>query len=220
MGMRVHKVIGYGLDDLEYDGDELIDKRLNLKDGYLALDPDKAETDEEFEEIENRFSLENYIKELDRIGKEETLKDCTGYGYPFDKKCLKEWQISDSIIHIDYFGPSQILLFIPPGKTHDYDPWLRWDASIDYIQEQDKDGPKHYHKDILGGIYPYNGLWQDGEGNRISYAEAHGMAKRNLDKGWRPMVPQSIVHLCKWTKVFSDDKYIHSMKPMFMVYWC
>lgn len=136
MGIRVHKLLGYGLTDLQHDeknGWKITDPRINPQ-GVLGLD---------WEEREEKFSRKNYAKWL-----RERYEACGDYNgdkldLAFDmveadhshknstKKCEDPCQC---FIHQGEYGMPNVLAVMPYVCRWGND-WYRYDTMIDYMEE-------------------------------------------------------------------------------------
>lgn len=242
MGIRIHKMIGYGLDDVKYDNEkcEMIDPRFS-KTGYFGMDCYKQEdnfTDEGFDEYVSRAIAEDTsdLKLLQR-GRSTTKKKKGHYSY--------EDSISDCVVYDPEFGLDNVVLFTPPGFNKN---WKRYDDIIDYYE------PSHHEADggigsgitlLKRTIWPFesyvdcrtmpptrlNSLqWSlfvdSNQDNKYAEGCAEAFVKtmnfesvEEMRKMIRPIVPEELVVLLKYLNVFENEEDIHQLKPMLYWYW-
>lgn len=223
MGIRIHKILGFGLDDVVTDGDDnIIDPRLNFENEpwYKSIDVhDFYEWWVQNEENEHdKFYAELYRKELE-AGEIPFLNGCTRF-------CFHEYE----------GGMSNVLIFIAPYVSHE---WYRYDDVIDYYEA---DGMEPTLKELHHPIFPWESYWDvstipptklkyDAHSDFVSFfntenprvkklmaarlKEEHGIDNWNVF----PMIPPEVVALVKYLKVFKEEKNIYLMKPMIYTYW-
>lgn len=223
MGIRIHKVLGFGLTDVAVNRDleTIEDKRLNSYKApwYQNIDIEafykwwmKNE-----ENDQNKFYAELYLKDL----KEGVIQSSTRrFGF-----------------YEDEGGLDNVLLFVAPSSM---DEWYRYDNAIDYyeadgmepkVQEIDRaifpwEGywdvsvtpPKRLDGDQLRSVMYYNQLIRDGMfdlAEKIKYKITDDIDISNV----RPIIPPEIVALVKYLDVFTEERYIYEMKPLIYTYW-
>jgi len=246
MGIRIHKMVGYGLDDVKYDTDnwKMLDPRF-AKGGYFDLDCYQKEdnfTDAGFDEYLDKAIKEDPEEFSDlsiaqHSRKEHREKNGGEYSY--------KHTISSCVVYDAEFGMENVMVFTPPVFGTD---WQRYDDIIDYYE------PTHREKDggINNGITLLNRpIWPF-----ESYVDCRTMPPTRLDnlkhslyldfkniedltqkhlnfilkelnvesveemqEYIRPIVPEELVVLLKYLNVFADDKHIHELKPMLYWYW-
>jgi hypothetical protein len=158
MGIRIHKVLGYGLADVKVKNYRIVDDRFNNR-GILGREVE--------EEIEEKFTPEGYEEycQLNHSYEKDKYFDLT-----MDRIALRErrekkdhrkhWAVYNSFIHQGEFGLPNVMLVVPCGE---YESWYRFDDTIDYYIEsiESRKSRKYCISkiDILedGGIYPWIG---------------------------------------------------------------
>jgi hypothetical protein len=191
MGIRVHKVVGYGLTDLTFEEDEkrysktMTDPRIDWKRirkksermwetgprSFMMWMKRHWETILQLEAEERRVPLEK-VKEFSLICP-ILLKD-------FFKR-HKSWNLGNCVVHEDEFGLPNVMVFIPPSQAHHGSGgWKRHDDTIDWIEESHVHQARARMMELpCCGIYPHDhlmvrfrdpkpGLWQPGERAGIS----------------------------------------------------
>lgn len=222
MGIRVHKVIGYGLDDVQTDGFEITDPRFNLLGWALA----------DWENRENTWTLDgfqNYAKHyLEMYGLFEEILEKPDWPWRFP------W-----VHHNTEFGlPNVFLIQSACSSRH-----FRYDDTIDYHEETALYQQANRVAHIPWGVWPYNGSFMDRRtGERVRFGSD---LMRCLDPGFTidkevlnrlakkcgfldaddarinlgPIIPEEIELMCRWLCLFNDESTIWQLKPMLYVYW-
>jgi hypothetical protein len=234
MGMRIHKRLGYVLDDVESKDFDITDDRFNLKDGYFGLD---------YEGREARFTLKGFTKYISAQHKKEMENEKFSM-LTFDLHNLKKnvKNILDMVCFESEFGLPNVVMFQPPSKD-----WSRWDDIIDYMEAggngEDKlnilgrpiypyemwvnlkTGLNHVYKDdIRFELYEIRRLinWSKEEksGLGLKAIESWGFDSiEDAEKNIVPGVPEIVKHLCIYLKVFNDDNTVNGLKPAVYTYW-
>lgn len=237
MGIRVHKCLGYGLVDLNYDIHDLFldDDRIN-EEGYLGLD---------WEEKEDKFTREGYLKYIEgidspRIFLPELTREIT---------TKENWEPYKSVIYNWEFGEPNVLLIVPPSDKKN---WFRHDDTIDWIEETNCYSQANRYQVFNRGIYPYDGYMDRRNGKllnfsgfislkRLSKAMKNSYSTKELVElqiaGDRiakfmefkdyydaidniiPCIPEEVIYFCKYLKLFNNDETIFELRPMLYVYW-
>lgn len=237
MGIRVHKVIGYGLTDLKCKRNARIkDPRIDPT-GYLGVD---CEVQEE------QFTRKGYIEFL------KGLRDSAPKGerFPIELELgwwngdhfprLKTWEPYESVKHDPEYGLPRVLLVCPPEMTEN---WQHYDKPIDYYEETLNHKQLNRFQLLPGGAYPYEGPFCDIRDGRAlkdgielrrvmtgmykfkppvkdEFAKKFGFKDfKEAKKYITPTVPDSVRFLCRYLRLFKDDSTIHTLKPMIYVYW-
>jgi hypothetical protein len=169
MGIRIHKVVGYGLTDLSFNEDkkrcskEMTDPRIDWKRLH-GLGERMCETSgrsfmnwatKHWEDLlrleaeERRVPLE-MVKEFSSI--------CPFLLRDFFKR-HREWTLGGCVVHDNEYGLPNVMVFIPPMQAHTGDGgWKRWDDTIDYIEEAIIHRADNRVVELeCSGIYPYDG---------------------------------------------------------------
>jgi hypothetical protein len=235
MGIRIHKILGYGLTDVKVEDYQIVDERFDQK-GYTSGEitpPGKT----------HRQLFLNFCKE--RLEKYEYML--------LHEEALRrnrEWRIYDSICFDPEYGKPEVFMISPPFS----DQYSRYDDIIDYHEEAAvylNAAPRVV--EIPGGIYPWSGLYFDrrtGKGlpriAELKFMQASsimselddddkGKYKALLDEWARkefgfdgldhalenvgPMIPNEVKALCNWLHLFKEEKTIWQLRPLLYVYW-
>ena len=233
MGIRIHKKIGYGLIDVQADDESINDDRFNLKTGYFGLDMEKRE---------NKYTFKGFIKYLQK--QHDIEKNSDGFSMlTFELSSFKMNKFSsfrDILTYESEYASPNVILFQPPIKD-----WTRWDEIIDYMEHDGEDtGP--LTRVFKRPIYPYE-MWINSDtgetqfehkGKKYHYLHVRQAINFGFDTyddaaiksmGFESMeeanlkvvpgIPEVVAHLCKYLKVFKDDKTIYQLKPLVYTYW-
>ena len=241
MGSRIHKIMGYGLDDLEtVKTDKIIDSRINSNS--ILLDEDAFS--EKYSSV--RDALEDYKVYL-KANKDRGHMDSSR---EIDK--FEDSNFFNMVTHVLEGGLKRVLCITPLSPLSTYG-WRRVDDSIDYAEASLlRDPSKPTVKTFANGFYPFNANYSDKRTgapldsyiatsfirsvNRIksskkkdeeydssilSYnAEQLGYAssKEALDfTVARP--PADIVSLATWGGLFTAPLHLFDLKPLVYTYW-
>lgn len=228
MGIRIHKVLGYGLTDLKTDKEgKITDPRIN-PEGWLLTD---------WEYKEDIWTIEGYRDWLKKHLKEHEKGTEGHFNYTMELSLLRERMKKRRkpdlgyrhIIHDSEFGLANVLCITPMF----HDDWNRYDDIIDYTESG---GMRDYVKLIRSGIYPYNGSFWDSrdgrrvDGQRLNWAPnkedrarvAQELGFKNLrecNRYMRPIVPAPIRMLCEYCQIFTKTEFVRRLKPMLYVFW-
>lgn len=143
MGLRIFKQIGYGIDDIRYsEKNGYIDDRLNLEEFYKIINSKKYCIDNFVNNYTNDIFLKNQYKKLDIKCKWD---DVINFGY-------KEFNM----------GMPNLLIITPISLLP---TWTRYDDIFDYLESNDM---LPHLKKLNNGIFPYNSIWQDSNGNQYT----------------------------------------------------
>jgi hypothetical protein len=237
VGIRVHKVLGYGLTDVKTRKWKIADGRINSKSPLFDYDTE-ATFDNYIDWLKEKYSTDEsrtasfnmdmwYVREREEEGFDWYKK--TG-AFTF---C--------DLIHRGENTMKNVLLIRPLAASD----WSRYDDPIDWIEEtyDREDGQSNWYKTLSDGIFPYSGTYMNahtGEGvkdgmelhrcftwegwdklyNVDALVKACGFAdvddaRQNLV----PKVPASIRDLCEWGKLFTRDDVWRQLRPMLYTYW-
>lgn len=242
MGVRIHKVIGYGLTDVVPSKEKGVyrpdDPRLN---------PHSILFDQEGE-----WSKGAYV---DFLNKKAEADD--GWGeYKLQAHTasdeLKHWTPDQSFVYQGEYGLPNVLLVTVPVM---HSAWFRYADAIDYEESLMRPAgePVNYWKPIKNGIYPYARFYMDSRtGNTLMGIEperfvytletlkrklseearakflflrdemAHKMGFVDAEEAERlmaPIVPDEIKNLCEFGKLFTEPKYMSQLRPILYVFW-
>ena len=249
MGIRVHKVLGYGIADLKSNNhNEICDPRVDtekfrqlMNDSYDLMGPKLL--------VWFRKEKDNLIRFHKRVSPH--IKDGGDFDFCFrmlengikSEPKGKQEVLGDYATHDGEFGIPGVLLF-RPLMCRD---WSRYDNIIDYYEE-----PINRFRFLDNtGIYPWNGpmirfrpaprgVWKDKESeekyavmegghynqfvgrwdpNQKPFAE--GRFLKHLLEDYRPKTPFEL-HVILWyyRKAFKDIVgLLNNLRPMIYVYW-
>lgn len=231
MGIRIHKNLGYGLQNIKFTKYAVSDSRFNLVDGYFA---DK-----------NKFSMEGYLEFLKNKSESQT-DEYERMSINVERHTLSDGKVSDFYDAIEYdaeFG-KKVVVFAPLGIK-----WRRYADEMDHYDECATfgDGMQPRVTLLKDGIYPYVGIYVDiRNGKRLTreqtqyYCMYHWKVEKRVKtssflklkylmgdaivtekdlKFIQPEVPIGIVLMCEYLKMFSDPLTVWKLKPMIYVHW-
>lgn len=222
MGIRIHKVLGYGLPKCKYGKDP----RVKNKDLFSG---------EGIRDVMSTFLKFLKIKEVDAV---DSFNIKLTIGRLSD---LKKTYDMYNCIHYNYYnleskspnGP--MVISLPHNENH-----RRYDDDIDYCECIDQADSV---KIIPHGIYPYSGTYIDSRtGQRLTitdldvgYWRVNEITSQNFegckDKSWNfktykefkkyttPMIPPEIELFCECFDFFVDPLTVYQLKPMIYTYW-
>jgi hypothetical protein len=245
MGIRIHKILGYALTDVEADTDkwEITDPRFN-REGYL------------FDREEEAFSIDGFVEYLERRIEEMESNEERA----FDLKLLMRNLTAEKgdpmrydfhgfydIVNYDMeFGDSSVLITVPPSCTKE---WNRYDDAIDYydpVNRSEDGGIEPNVIPINRALYPWDWYMNtktnpptklDGDQHQL-----YIMARRMLIDGKYPVndatyeligvkngeelknnivpiIPLELEEVLKYLKIFKDDNTIYTLRPIIYGYW-
>ena len=247
MGIRIHKTMGWGLNNIVTDEKgEVIDPRIdttffqsedywNKFDdivGFITyLEKNKEECEKVLNEIEPPKFLERGNGDVHRASINWILR--------FWEEDKKRYNTSP-LTYDSEFGDCHILLISDIQEPK----WSRFDDSIDYYEA--KDSLIHI-RDLTnkGGIYPYLGVshipgspkfgekeysnvLNPGDYNMMIGEWSKDMPPTLEDpevvkyfkKYYRPVIPASIILWAYWISIFKDfNETIQEFRPMIYTYW-
>ena len=213
MGIRIHKAMGYGLEDITPDN-PIFDSK-----GYLNLDR------------ESSFSEEDFINGLDTDKIELML-----VAQDYEKNPFKFYDC----VKYDYEDEKTSIVFIPPTQAK---YWFRYDDDIDYIEETVYNQQFKNTKLIDRALYPWDWYYNTITHERLTSLQYQayvnhkfsnypldefdanaifkniGLPELNeLDK-IIPVIPDELIAMLEYLKIFKDEKDIYKLRPMIHCYW-
>ena len=239
MGIRVHKVIGYGFDDLTIKTgqfDICLDSRFN-PDGYSCAS---------YEDREKKWPMEEFQVQLKTMA--ANTNDWDSINYALLNQCIDRGDFID----FDYLmtwdtegGLPNVCVFVPPGNS---ERWCQNDGQIDYYEETIRNNQEPHVLLINRTIYPYDvyvdlrdnppsrvkdRLYRDAKFMPLNTDDQEMITKfrdvvvedmgfdtwEELDKTIVPMVPSELIAALIYLKVFKDPMDAYHLKPMIYTYW-
>jgi hypothetical protein len=241
MGMRLHKVMGYGLVDLEPNDPRLNSNGLANGDFFSKIRRDMDKRGDDFND-----HLDLRLASFKNVPLEE--RRTSAYGDPDWRYRDKESQ-TKLYSHIHYgcddFGLDSVMVIVPyNGMT---DGWHRYDDSIDYMEWSHKhsglDGsfmvnrftaiypfigyndvavPEHMSTDyVMNAIRHINDDKHDTINNEILSLGSGGKYTTLSDyyNNVFPHVPASVHEICRYFKIFKDDNTAYKLVPTVYTYF-
>lgn len=225
MGIRITKVMGYGLTDLKVRKGKIVDSRIN-PEGMMF---NKSYSTEGF----SKWCAEKY----ESLKAGETLNG--KIDFYLEMEAIKKHQKTRLLetVQCQTEFNSKILCITPISSL---DQWYRHDDTIDYYEAGTK--IRNKVKLLKHGIFPYDCLYMHRETKSpIQYELAAAfhrlepefkkertlMAKlmgfksqRDCEQNLALKVPSPIHMLCEYGKMFTDSDTVYRLKPMIYTFWC
>ena len=220
MGIRVKKVLGWGLDDVQTQDGKIVDPRFS-KISVINGDYEDRES----------WTMEGYAQWL------EENKQLLLASRNMDQiePLLESRSTEEFSTHFkwgDEFMLANVFCFTP---IRHYKDWYRSDDQIDYHEETYVRGIQINRVDKFEHpIYPYIGHVDDRSGRLINtiYSNAfkHNKTKHLAElcgfesveacnAHMHPDVPECVRLPLEYANVFRNKKTIYELRPMIYVYW-
>jgi len=236
MGIRIHKAIGYGLTNVIADKenwDLRTDPRFN-PEGYLFK--------------EENFNLEGFSKYIDKRIEELVEGDERPFDLQLLKNQIEDGGVEElyrAVIYDMEFGSSNVILFIPPSSVKS---WTRYDDMIDYYDPGNRSEDGGIIESVIKidrPLWPWESwiniktfppVQLTGMQNQLFNA-VRNLGYENLTKPEQaldeigvdsvkelktcivPLIPNELIEMIKYLKIFVDDKCIYQLRPMIYGYW-
>lgn len=239
MGIRINKMVGYGLADVAVADGKITDPRVNACSPLLTYDYE-ATTDAFLAWLDGRGDDDSRVEA-------STLRSLT-----VDRADARRIDpLSAVVSNLEYGLPN--VLCVRPMWMPD---WHRSDDTIDWIEETylgpDRQEPINPRVDVLPhGIYPYSGSYMDARtGQRLDHSvmnwiravssgradtelldmlamtirprgggEALFTGRADAQQHVAPSIPETIALLAEWGRLFTDPSVVLQLRPMRYVWW-
>lgn len=227
MGIRVHKVVGWGFDDIKTRNGCIADGRIRNSSPLLDYED---------------FNLQEYLEFVEAKGDTHNNMDRYLYNHTdVEKPKLTTW---DLVHWGDEYMMKQIMVIVPVSMTKE---WYRYDNAIDWVEEtyfQKETSQINRYEKIPHGIYPWIGIymdkrdgtilnnddmhlwntahWKDEPVAEIANVAATNMGFTSYEEAQDcivPRVPEEIKDLIEYGKLFKKDDAWLQLRPMLYVYW-
>jgi hypothetical protein len=216
MGIRIKKMIGWGLEveeedprvDFEvlregiYDSDQL-----NLAD-YRAFLEELYEEDKAKDFNDRDLDLMSEVKFLQQ-------QDEMFIGEPNNKIRIRETYLHDAFEAVGNSFPWTLCI----APIHYARSWKRYDDTIDYVEatlDQDWDTTISWPDN---NPFPYNDLfWSTHDFSRISRGEVIDARVMGNFDDIAPIVPTSVIRIAEWTGILSEED-ARRLRPVYIQYW-
>ena len=173
MGIRIHKILGYGWNDFQgFNKDIRLSDKFKSENEYYNCE-DNELTWENF----YIFCKEKYDAIHKQYPKEEDRFDIDGYFYlswivnrtkESSYKESKGTMFYDCVIYDPEFGNKKVIIFTIPWN----EDWNRYDDIIDYYEYKGKN-LKSKVELLKRPIYPYDFYIDNRTGNKLNYQHIH-----------------------------------------------
>lgn len=235
MGIRIHKVLGYGADDIRIEGSAVTDDRFRIsglrnKEGWTAV---------------TQRAIENHRKELLKAFEEEFV-DEEKAAWLLDHVEREANVVYDmpagttrKVEAYHDFDSMPVLVLVPPGSQG----WYRYDDPIDYYEAGQGMEPSFRVVNGVGALFPFVGEMRRFRGQRrlprepctLEAAHYNHMVGRwdpkikplvsgeDLDDllgNWCPTLPWCLLtwmHLQKW--ITDKRGFADMLRPCIFTYW-
>ena len=232
MGIRVNKLLGYGLTDVKTEGLKIVDERFN-PDGYLGCGFSRQNSEFNFASF-MEFWKENQAKkwsdfQITEVSIRESVKSGKSQ-YP---------EMYRSVAYESESGLPNVMVVTPPSCINH--GWRRRDDIIDWCEETEIYNGESRILTMPFGIFPWSGSFCHADGERWvglqhslvlefmrkdrfetreSLSKELGFSSvEEAQKDILPLIPEEVQVLCKYLKLFNDEKTIRTLIPMMYVYW-
>lgn len=233
MGMRINKMIGYGLTDVATEGYKIADPRINA-DSFLLTGIEEPDA--------GHPSYDQWLKQ------QTTGDEMADLDILMELASLESVGAEDAystVVHKSEYGMPNVLLVRPVG----FPDWHRHADPIDWEERVIQGATLKNSVDrTLGGIHPWAGLHMDiRSGEKITGtlvnswrrvannpSEADESRKPLLDRlamglGYQdhaeaerfiaPWVPDEIRRVCAWGELFTSPEVYLQLRPLLYTYW-
>jgi len=242
MGIRVHKVVGWGVVNLQKD-DPRVDFAA-LRKGFedaedISLSDFRAWCGRNQSRLANLCATDHIFPTVFKHPVDEILYMME------DMPDISHYDVGRAVVWGDEFLDANVLMTVPLECTH---KWIRHDDLIDWLEERSR-GATNTVKQIDTGIHPYDSHYvryvkPDSDLNILGFngdckvmeAATYRAQIRALDAGlkdaqrvlyrqhlrddWRPRIPLSIIATLAWYDCFTDlAEFIDGLRPMLYTYW-
>ena len=226
MGIRVHKVLGYGFKHCKFNKD--------IRFNEWVFNNNEPENIKE-------LLIQEYSRQKNLGNKD--FDDCYDLQWLTNTGWFKDFKAPQSLNCYDFLKYSQFssekgrgpIIFTSPLNKD----WYRYDDIIDYY---DCDEQKDSVKMLRDGIYPRNASYIDRRTGKIVktgycgsleiYKSCHNYLDDDIKTKYNvksysefcvnivPVIPSLIVNFCNIFKVFKNPMTVYRLKPMILTYWC
>lgn len=204
MGIRIHKVLGYGFKSIAHKDIRFNESFWALNDDYIDIKPlliKECEDSKDNVSKDPHNNLAFFRQWITNTGWHEKG------GCDHDKL-----YISDFFCYSGYAAESNKFPVIFSAKRYNKD-WYRYDDIIDYIEagRTMKDSVKL----LNGGIYPHLSKVDIRTGKILTDKEIENIDPQYIANDIAP----EILVFCRALNVFKDPLSVYKLKPMLYTYW-
>lgn len=245
MGIRVHKIIGYGFDDVQVDKYNVVDPRFKpcVNDHEMIYEKSDA-----FPEwiVENAEQAAYILHTIYKVPIKDAKFDLSIMSQLM-KVRIKEgrkYRTNSLFIHHTEYGIPEVMMFVPIDSPD----WYRYDDIIDWIEESEEHNQENrvtnlFEETSSCGIYPYTMMMLNpfrknltqSKRNRMepsTYNMATGrwngdmepMAKdekilKHFQEDWVPQIPGAIMAFIAYLDILKKPETLYELRPLLYVYW-
>ena len=208
MGIRVHKLVGYGLTDVKTRKHRIADDRFN-PDGFATA---RDISEEDFDARWSEEGYKQFLRRLDLVGYDKLVRDN-------ELNNNTPWSIYRAFIHQGEFGLPNVAVIIPPSLLKS---WFRYDDIVDWVEETAAHEQMSRVVEISGGIYPYTAR-VDAATRCVYTSEVDVLVLGDQDpeafNRLRPEIPPGVRWLASYLELFRDPATVDELRPLLYVYW-
>lgn len=220
MGIRIHKMLGYGLTDVRYEKYSMSDPRINL----LDWESEQAEK-----------TVADLLPFMEQRDADYFL---LGAMVNTDKSIKPDMKLRDRcVVWNSEYGMGNVLCLIPPSCLRS---WYRYDNILDYAEETYVPGREqhNYVKVLDSAIYPFIEYWDTRTGERVDTSTYCMCRRMSGQKGadeivrhlfkvsdyaefltvFAPKPPSELLAMCEFLQLLNTET-AWQLRPMIYVYW-
>lgn len=240
MGIRVHKVLGYGLTNVGKGTFKKKGEKYQINDTRFS---EQSIINGDYEDREDKYSNQGFLEFLEKKPKEKTMIDIHWLKESMKKK-ESTHSVQDCFVHQAEYGLPNVVVIVPYMEI---EQWTRYDSMMDYCQEcyiGKKKGCVNRVDIIDEALYPWLGHIDGRTGRDIkdslSFAVRRVINSKapyetepmdqlsktlgfdsfdDLMKNMKPMVPEVVQWQCEYGNVFTDPNVVYQLQPMIYTYW-
>lgn len=236
VGVRIHKVVGWALTDLEHDGMTLTDPRINQSVAFQSPPDDFVPLYMGYLKEVGEGQLPDSDEHFDVQGEIMMLEVLLEQGRPLYWPVVRDGE----------YGRPDVLVIRPPAMPE----WERYGDPIDHLDESNRNPDGLIRVEPLPfGVYPYEGLYMDSRDGRHLDSTAKRTVDRLADRfggdngekfrraadhlarsvGFEdadqalvhtaPRVPGDVLRFASWLGLFTGPDVWLQLRPVLYVYW-
>lgn len=210
MGIRIRKVLGYGLTGVESQECQITDVRFTKK----LKDPE----DESLYDLTVQSYI-TWLKQKAALNKLNVHESATLMNLEDLPEKAKNESLGRCVVYDFEFGLDGFVIFVPPEHFYSpYDPWYRYDSAIDYYEQSIDMKPEL--QEIPVGIHPYD-MTIDRNTRKQLIEKRQDLAYGLPDPypEIKQPVPNTIKLFTAYLKIFRRKAVAEELRPYVYTYW-
>lgn len=245
MGIRVHKIIGYGFDDVQTKDYDIVDPRFksSINDHEAIYEKCEAFPEWIMENVDQAAYILHAIYKMPIAD----IKFDLSLMAQLMRARIKEgrkYKTHTLFTHQSEFGIPEVMMFVPidsPG-------WYRYDDIIDWMEETKAHNQENriinlFEETNSCGIYPYTMMMLNPFRENLTQSKrnrmepsTYNMATGRWDEGmppqakneeilkhfredWIPQIPGAIMAFIAYLDILENPQTLYELKPLLYVYW-